>query len=415
MSESVEKLSHADAGIKTSNFYNQTKLKAFSKLIKTRADQFNSKSSPIQVIKQSTKPPGKLSEKQKNCQKDSPMSGKGSGLKHKTKNVVSDFERLTNIKASDIIDLHVGKRTLRKVDGKDIEPERKCKKIKLDLNKNFPCKETCLSQRKLFTKVKSNKEECFEKQKVNGGDDLNAANNTVSLNMNGNTLVSHEKDLSENSNLYKNDLINLSDSEESLDKTDQNGTELHGSCSNDKTVLSSSRQENTVFIEDSETAIFASPISCCLSDETELSQSNGTSHDSPIITRKAKSQRNASLDAFVIKEKTRTSNISEKLKDSGFHEPFTIVGEMSLQEDKNCSSRETSPLLFSQSGFSGSARSESASPECQSSITKYFTPVGKSNSIAAVLKNNNVSPSSDKKGKWQRKGRYPEIKSIYTG
>ena len=415
MSEGVEKLSHAEAGIKTSNFYNQTKLKAFSVLIKTRADQFNAKSSPIQVIKQSTKPPGKLSKKQKNCQKDSPMSAKGSGLKRKTKDVVSDFERLTNCKASDITDLHIGKQTLGKMDGKAIEQGRKCKKIKLDLNKNFPCQETCLSQRKLFTKVKPNERECFQRQKVNGSDDLNAVDNTVSLNMNDNNLVSHEKNLTENSNLCKNDLINLSDSEESLDETDQKRTELRGSCCNNKTVLTSSRQENTVFIEDSETDIFASPISCCLSDETELSQSNGTSHDSPIITRKAKSQRNGSLDAFVIKEKTRTSSISEKVKDSGFHEPFTIVGEMSLQEDKNCSSRETSPLLFSQSSFSGSARSESASPECQSSITKYFTPVGKSNSIAAVLKNNNVSPSSDKKGKWQRKGRYPEIKFIYTG
>jgi hypothetical protein len=106
-----------------------------------------------------------------------------------------------------------------------------------------------------------------------------------------------------------------------------------------------------------------------------------------------------SLDAFVLTEKTRTSTVNEKLKDSDFHEPFRILGELSSQEDSYCSSTETSPLLFSQSststGCSGSSKSKSNSPESQSSITKYFTPLRKSGP---------VSPSSDK-GKRQLKGR----------
>ncbi|CAB4032635.1 N-acetyltransferase ESCO1 [Paramuricea clavata] len=115
-----------------------------------------------------------------------------------------------------------------------------------------------------------------------------------------------------------------------------------------------------------------------------------------------------SLDAFVFVENTRTSKMNEKLKDSGFHEPFRILGELSSQEDLNCSSVDTSPLLTSQSststGYSGSSKSKSISPESQSSIMKYFTPLRKSSSVV-ILKSNNVSPTFDKKGKRQMKGR----------
>lgn len=379
------KPNHVNTGIKTSNFYNQKKLEIFSKLIKTRADEINAKSLSVQIIKKSTKPHNKLSKKEKNQEKELLMSTKSIGLKHKPKNVVSDFERLTNCKASEITDLYIRKRTVEKMDGKGNEQERRSKKIKLDLNKNILCREKCSSQRELFTK----------RQKVIGGEDLNSVDSNLPVNVNDADSVTHEKGVTDNSLLYKNDLITLSD-EDSLEKTVQDNKH--------NVALTTNQQDGTVFIEDSESDMFASSISCCLNENSELSKKNGKCN-SPNISSKTRTPRTTSLDAFVIKEKTQTSSISEEVKDSGFHEPFRILGETSSQKDMNCSTTETSPLLFSQSSMSGSSKSKSVSPASQSSITKYFTPVRKSNSIATVLKNSNVSPSSDKKGKLQMKGR----------
>ena len=395
MSEGIEKLCHVKTGIKTSTFYNQKKLEIFSKLIKTKADQINAKSLPVQVFKKSAKLCNKLITKEENHQKELLMSTKCNKLKRKTKNVVSDFERLTSCKASDITDLQIGKRTLGNMDGKSNEQGKRFKKIKLDLNKNISCREKCSSQRKLFTKVKLDKDKCFEREKAFGGEDLNSVDCDISVNVNDKDSVTIEKVVTDNSLLYNNDLIPLSD-EDSLEETVQ--------YSKHNMVLTTNEQENTVFVEDSKNDVFASSVSCCLSENSELSQKNGRCN-SPNINCKIRSPKTTVLDAFVIKEKTQTSNISETVKDSGFHEPFSILGESSSQEDMNCSSTETSPLLFTQSSMSGSSKSKSVSPTSQSSITKYFTPVRKSNSVATVLKNNNVSPSSDKKGKLQMKGR----------
>jgi hypothetical protein len=435
---------HDKTGIKTSTFYSQKKLKIFPKLIIPRTEPTNAKGRPSQAINKSTTACNKRAQKsQKNTTKKSPMSNKGSGKKHKT--VVS--ERLANCKAGNItdVDLQIGKRPLGKTDSEDSEQGREFKKLKLDLNKNFECElDKCSSQRELCTKRELENEQGFGKQ-ITRTEELNSVNGS-----NDNGLAIDEREATETSMNYENDiiLIHSSDNESSLD------TKLNSSLNvNDKAFTTDQRKPFHT-TKESENDVFASPLlfnssqnslkepvqnntdfnslqnikdKALNTDQRELpfDTTNGlgnnisasSSENVKILKqttqnnkklRRSPRKKMGSLDAFVFVENTRTSKMNEKLKDSGFHEPFRILGELSSQEDLNCSSVDTSPLLTSQSststGYSGSSKSKSISPESQSSIMKYFTPLRKSSSVV-VLKSNNVSPTSDKKGKRQMKGR----------
>ncbi|CAB4030578.1 Hypothetical predicted protein, partial [Paramuricea clavata] len=446
MSDGDIEPSHDKTGIKTSTFYNQKKLKIFPKLINPRTELTNAKGRPSQAINKSTTACNKRTQKsQKNITKKSPMSNKGSGKKHKTNAVVS--ERLANCKAGDITDLQIGKRPLGKTDSEDSEQGREFKKLKLDLNKNFECEDKCPSQRELCTKRELENEQGFGKQ-ITRTEEINSVNGS-----NDNGLAIDEREATETSMNYENDiiLIHSSDNESSLDTT------LNSSLNvNDKAFTTDQRKPSHA-TKESENDVFGSPLLFNSSqnslkepaqNNTDFNSSqnikdkafttnqrepfnttNGLENDTFAGTlssscesvkilkqstqsnkklRRSPRKKLGSLDAFVFVENTRTSKMNEKLKDSGFHEPFRILGELSSQEDLNCSSVDTSPLLSSQSststGYSGSSKSKSISPESQSSIMKYFTPLRKSSSVV-VLKSNNVSPTSDKKGKRQMKGR----------
>ena len=531
MSEGVNEPSYDKTGIKTSTFYGQKKPKLFPKLIKSRTAPINAKSRPNQTVNKSTKTRNKHSQRaQKNKTKKLLMSKKDSGKKHKTKPAVFGLERLANCGACDIKDLQKGKRPLGTMDSENNEQTRKCKKIKLDLNKNIESKEKYLSQKDLCTRI----------------EELSSySDKSRSLNINDNTLVTEASDemiltiSSDSENSLEGTVKNNAEIRSSVNKntkvltTDQKADinvfdcendiygSLHSSCQSDNSVketvenngksntpptinssdLTRDQRESSITVNESENDICGSPISSCqnsnslkgtvqsdtklnnlpsingngvttdpkelantiknsennifgtpisscysgnrtvqnntllnslsnIKDEAATNSTATNSKEPPPATKESendifgtpyspcesmksskqtkqsnkksrtpRSKKMGSLDAFVLTEKTRTSRVNEKLKDSGFHEPFRILGELSSQEDSYCSSTETSPLLFSQSststGCSGSSKSKSNSPESQSSITKYFTPLRKSGP---------VSPSSDK-GKRQLKGR----------
>lgn len=100
-------------------------------------------------------------------------------------------------------------------------------------------------------------------------------------------------------------------------------------------------------------------------------------------------------------EKVRTK---DKERDSGFQETFRILLESSEDSNskKQCSSSCSSPILFSpvssSSGFVSSSNSRTCSPDQQSRITKYFSPI-RGEMMSSPPRNVQVSPGSERTGK----------------
>ena len=524
----VDKQGHEKAGIKSSTFYCQNKLKILPRVIKL-------KTKPIQATKipyKSDKACKKNSKRfQKNRKRKILMSTKGSGKKDcKKTNADLGFERLTNCKVSDITELKVGKRPWTE---NDLESGRICKKPKLDLNENFKPVKKCLNEEFLSEQELETGESCI-KQKVVGDKEINSVDESRLCNISNEGDVRAEKqqtDFEDNKQKDGNDAVSsLCDNEDFPDEIVQINVESTTTVNrNNKNVLKNSADEifeallssgdscsqreaktitpskilpktnnecltnkrrelfhlnketktklcNTSEVcKHSENDIFGSPRPTCprtyslkgspqrdrkslcssvgnvtekeLVDEVKETEDNifGTpasaskfksveektsKNSGEILTvdssltssfenkkvSRQEAQNNkrtprlrlGSIDAFVFVQKTPVSKADDRPKDSGFHEPFRILNETSSQESGVSSSTETSPLLFSQSSTSSSSsvssKAKSNSPESQSSITKYFTPLRKGSSITTVL--NNVSPSSDRKARRQTKGRY---------
>ena len=461
MSKEFIESGHDKTGITTSTFYSKNKLEIFPKLIRLRA-----KSRPIQAVNKSPhdKP---LQKQKKNRRKKLPMSHKGSGKKNcKAKTTASALERLTNCKASDITDLQKGKRPLRTIDKEFSEGVKKNKKLKLDLNENIDSERICIPKRDISAKRKLETDTCkpheneiiltFSSDSESSivGTEKNNAEINTSVNTNTKALAINQK--TDRHNAFEldceNDIfgspLSSCQSDDSIKETVQNIAKSNSSPNfnvngND---LTTGQRASSCTADKSEINIFGSPVSFCgngskivehnkqlnssfnkksLSSNTDRTESpSGTKEAendifgtlfSPCVNAKSSTpskkktrtprKKMGSLDSFILKEKTRTSKSNEKLRDSAFHEPFRILGELPSQKDSDCFSTETSPLLFSQGSTSSgcSSKTKSTSPESQSSITKYFTPLTK-NGSGTVLKNNNVSPSSDK-GKRLMKGR----------
>ena len=458
MSKEFFESSHDKTGIKTSTFYSKKKLEIFPKLIKLRA-----KSRPIQAVNKSAddKP---LQKPKKNRRKKFLMSHKDSGKKNcKTKTVASALERLTNCKASDITDLQKGKRPLQTFDREYSEQVKKNKKLKLDLNENVDSERICVPERNICAKEKLETDTCklheneiiltlssgsensiVETEKNNAEINNSVDTNTKALAINEKTDSHDAFELDCENDIFGGPLSSCQ-SDDRIKETVQNITKSNSSPNVNGNDLTTDQRTSSCTVDKSKIDIFGSPISLCengsknVENDKQLNSSlninntpPATGHrESPSATKdaendifgtlfspceNAKSSRQSkkktrtprkklgSLDSFILKERTRTSKSNEKLRESAFHEPFRILGELYSQEDSNCFSTETSPLLFSQSSTSSgcSSKTKSTSPESQSSITKYFTPLRKTGS-GTVLKNN-VSPDSDK-GKRLIKGR----------
>ena len=460
MSKEFFESSHDKTGIKTSTFYSKKKLEIFPKLIKLQA-----KSRPIQAVKKCAhdKP---FQKPKKNRRKKLPMSHKGGGKKNcKTKTTVSALERFTNCKARDITDLQTGKRPLQTIDREHSEQVTKNKKLKLDLNENIASERKCVPERNICAKEKletdtckpheneiiltlsSDSENSMVETEKNDAEISNLDNtNTKALAVNQKTDSHDAFELDSENDIFGSPLSSCQ-SDESIKETVQNIAKSNsGSSPNvNGNDLTTDQRMSSCTVDKSEIDIFGSPISLCengsknIENDKQLNSSLnikntslGTVHcESPSATNEAENdifgtlflpckntssskqskkktkspcKKMGSLDSFILKERTQMSKSNKKLRDSAFHEPFRILGELSSQEDSNCLSTETSPLLFSQSSTSSgcSSKTKSTSPESQSSITKYFTPLRKNDS-GTVLKNN-VSPGSDK-GKRLMKGR----------
>ncbi|XP_028412296.1 N-acetyltransferase ESCO2-like [Dendronephthya gigantea] len=483
--------SNGETGIRTSTFYNQTKLNTFPNRIKTRPLLLHSKDPPNQSTGGSTrrnKPAQILKGKKTNKLPMSKMSTcvKRQKCKRKT---VSEFKELGNKESNGVTDLPTGKRTLAEMGGEGIGQTNCCKKIRLDLNKNIEeagedstqnqfCAETGVKN-KLGGQGEENLSK-IEKLNVVDGNDLSTCSksgqsDTITLEESQTGDKVKDKRIFDRCKESKCDILGDLVDEKLSDNEIFECASSVSQCQSDSTVEkgnNSSGENDEVFRGESENGIFGSPISITQSEnsldengqnDTESKSSQQTNDnilneemklfDSPseddfgfkndknkmyrtakktendiLVSQSSSCQsidsfktnssegrkrqvirkKNGSLDAFVIVEKSRKSTANERLKDSGFHEPFRILGELSSQETVGCSSVESSPLLFSSSssstGCSGSLKSKSVSPESQSSITKYFTPLRKSGSSVS-LKSSNMSPISDKKGRRNGKGR----------
>lgn len=133
----------ASRGIQTATFYNRTKLHTLHRSVKTLADlAYVKERSNAATIR----PAHKSQQKNKGKLPLMPNRREGKRKYNASKKLVSNLERLTNCKISDITDFRLGKRPSRAESGLSEES----KKIKLDLNKNIECKET--NPNEVFTK-----------------------------------------------------------------------------------------------------------------------------------------------------------------------------------------------------------------------------------------------------------------------
>jgi hypothetical protein len=435
MSEDFVKQSHDKTGIKTSTFYSKKNLELYHKVIKLRT---GANSRTIQPVNKSAH--DKPSQRpNKNKRKKLVMSHHDNRKKNnKAKVVASGLERLTNCKASDITDLQTGKRLLERMDSENSEQVKKCKKIKLDFNENLESKGKCLAEprrdilacteEKLETDTKELLASEITDENGVGGTKKNIGEceddifgtPLSSCQSDGNIKARVQNIAKSRSppNINDNDLaIGQKESSTTQSTISKLEDDIFGSpispCGNGRKTVENNKQLNILSNvngsstpeqhklstpTEAENDIFGTPYSSCESPKSpkQLPQSY---KKSPTPHKKM-----GCLDAFILKERKQTSKVDEKLNDSAFHKPFKILGELPSQEYVSCSSTDTSPLLFSQSSTSSgcSSKTKSTSPESQSSITKYFTPLRKSS--PTVMKNTNLLPGSDK-GKRQMKGR----------
>ena len=488
MSEIPNLSSNGKTGIRTSTFYNQTKLNTFPKDVKTRSLPLHPKEPLNQSTDKGTKSRKKQAQKLKrkrtkklpmfknsSCEKEQ----KFTGLKN-----VSDFEEHGDQESDGVADLRTGKRTLAEMGSEGMEQTSNCKKIRLDLNKNLEETEEFSNQNEFFAATEAEKqlgeqggEIVSETETLNSVDENGLCTHSESMQSDNTTVndgVKYRKifDQCRERNRYKFDILSdLADEKQSEDEIFGNPSSV-SQCETGLTIdkrTNLSGENDEVLGEELKNQVLDSPISITQSgssleqngqNDTESKSSQQTNDntlngdmnlvDSPSeddfsdenktngITKKTENdklgpqnsschskncckttssvdrkrlvsrKKNGSLDAFVIVEKSRKSKTNDGLKDSGFHEPFRILGELSSQEGIDFSSAESSPLLFSSNnsstGCSGLLKSKSVSPESQSSITKYFTPLRKSGSSVSS-KGSNLSPILDKKGRRIGRGR----------